>query len=42
MLTTAGQKLRQATLNQIAGIVTPDTVFGWHRKLVAAKSDTRN
>lgn len=32
-----GKKLGRKGLMQSAGIVTPDTIFGWHRRLVALK-----
>jgi putative transposase len=38
-LATVGAKLGKAGLEQIASIVTPDTILRWHRKLVAAKFD---
>jgi hypothetical protein len=41
-LATIGAKLGKAALEQIASIVTPETILGWHRKLVAQKFDTSN
>ena len=38
-LAIIGKKLGRAALDQIASIVTPETILGWHRKLVAAKFD---
>ena len=38
-LATIGKKLGRAALEQIASIVTPETILGWHRKLIAAKFD---
>jgi putative transposase len=39
-LATIGKKLGRQALDQIASIVTPETILAWHRKLVAAKFDT--
>ncbi|GIW76468.1 MAG: hypothetical protein KatS3mg104_1531 [Phycisphaerae bacterium] len=39
-LATIGKKMGKAALEQIASIVTPETILAWHRKLVAAKFDT--
>src|SRR5262249_45988595 len=39
-LATIGKKLGRAALEQVASIVTPETILGWHRKLCAAKFDT--
>jgi putative transposase len=38
-LATIGAKIGKAGLEQIATIVTPETILRWHRKLVAAKFD---
>src|SRR5713101_7341224 len=38
-LAEIGQKLGKQALKEIATIVTPDTILGWHRKLVAQKFD---
>jgi putative transposase len=40
MLATLGAKLGKTALEQIASIVTPETILRWHRSLVAAKFDT--
>jgi transposase InsO family protein len=34
-----GQKLSRRALQEVAQIVKPDTILGWHRKLVAQKFD---
>src|SRR5437773_6255532 len=39
-LATIAKKLGRAALEQIASIVTPETILRWHRKLVAKKFDT--
>jgi putative transposase len=38
-LAAIGKKLGKQALAEVASIVTPDTVFAWHRKLVAQKFD---
>ncbi len=38
-LVEIGQKLGQQALKDVATIVKPDTILGWHRKLVAQKFD---
>jgi len=38
-LAEIGQKLGKQALEEIANIVKPDTILGWHRKLVAQKFD---
>ncbi len=38
-LAEIGQKLRKQALKEVATIVKPDTILGWHRKLVAQKCD---
>jgi putative transposase len=38
-LATKGQALGRRALEQIAGLVTPDTVLRWYRELVAKKYD---
>jgi hypothetical protein len=38
-LAVRGQKLGRRVLMQVAGIVTPDTVLRWYRRLVAKKYD---
>src|SRR5215468_7397901 len=39
MLADIGQKLGKKALEEVANIVKPDTILGWHRKLVAQKFD---
>ena len=34
-----GKKLGRRVLTQVAGIVTPDTILRWYRKLIAKKYD---
>src|SRR5207248_1986987 len=38
-LAEIGQRLGKQTLQEVAKIVKPDTILGWHRKLVAQKFD---
>ena len=38
-LAAIGQKLGKQALREVATIVKPDTILGWHRKLVAQKFD---
>src|SRR6184192_830054 len=38
-LAESGQKLGKHALAEVAKIVKPDTILGWHRKLVAQKFD---
>ena len=38
-LAVRGQKLGRRVLRQVAGIVTPDTILRWHRRLIATKYD---
>jgi transposase InsO family protein len=38
-LAIKGKRLGRRALGQIAGIVTPDTILAWHRKLIAKKWD---
>src|SRR5919106_6895532 len=38
-LAEIGQKLSRRALQEVAQIVKPDTILGWHRKLVAQKFD---
>src|SRR5262245_9163088 len=38
-LAEIGQKLGKKALAEVATIVKPDTILGWHRKLVARKFD---
>jgi putative transposase len=38
-LADMGQKLGKQALKEVAKIVKPDTILGWHRKLVAQKFD---
>src|SRR5919206_2001441 len=39
VLAEIGQKLGKQALEEVATIVKPDTILGWHRKLVAQKFD---
>ena len=38
-LAVRGQKLGRRILAQVAGIVTPDTILRWYRRLIARKDD---
>jgi putative transposase len=38
-LAVIGQKLGKQALQEVAKLVKPDTILGWHRKLVAQKFD---
>jgi putative transposase len=38
-LAEIGQKLEKQALQEVATIVKPDTILGWHRTLVAPKFD---
>src|SRR5215211_8968815 len=38
-LAEIGQKLGKQVLTEVATIVKPDTILGWHRRLVAQKFD---
>jgi len=38
-LATIGKQLGMQTLQEVATIVKPDTILGWHRRLVAQKFD---
>src|SRR3989441_13235343 len=38
-LADIGQKLGKKALAEVAKIVKPDTILGWHRQLVAQKFD---
>ena len=38
-LADIGQKLGRQALQEVATIVKPDTMLGWHRQLVAQKFD---
>jgi len=38
-LAEIGKKLGKQALKEVATIVKPDTILGWHRKLAAAKFD---
>ena len=37
-LAEIGKRLGKQALDEVAGIVNPDTVLGWYRRLVAKKS----
>jgi len=41
-LADIGQKLGRHALEEVATIVKPDTILGWHRKLVAQKLTAPN
>jgi hypothetical protein len=41
-LAVAGKAVGRKALLDLAGLVTPDTILAWHRKLVAAKWDQRS
>ena len=38
-LAVRGQKLGRRVLMQVAGIVTPDTILSWYRRLIAQTYD---
>lgn len=38
-LAVRGKRLGRRALTQVAGIVTPDTILRWYRKLIAQKYD---
>ena len=38
-LAVIGKALGRKVLGEVAGVVTPDTILGWYRKLVARKYD---
>ncbi len=38
-LAIRGQKLRRRVMTHVAGIVTPDTILRWYRRLIAQKYD---
>ena len=38
-LAVKGKSLGRSVLNQVASIVTPDTILRWHRRLIAMKYD---
>ena len=38
-LAEVGKRLGKKALEEVAGIVRPETIFGWHRRLVAKKFD---
>ncbi len=38
-LAVRGQRLGRRVLSQVAGIVTPDTILRWYRRLIATKYD---
>ena len=41
-LAEIGKKLGKQALKEVANIVKPDTILGWHRKLAAEKFDGSN
>src|SRR4029453_15505985 len=41
-LAELGKKLGKRALEEVAKVATPDTILGWHRKLVAQKFDGSN
>ena len=41
-LATKGNALGRRALEQLAGLVTPDTILRWYRELVAKKYDGTN
>ena len=40
-LAAKGKPLGQKLLNQIATIVTPDTILAWHRRVIAARPEEK-
>jgi putative transposase len=38
-LAELGKQLGKQALNEVASLVTPDTILAWHRQLIAKKSD---
>jgi hypothetical protein len=38
-LAVKGKALGRKLLGEVAGVVTPETILGWYRKLVARKYD---
>jgi putative transposase len=38
-LVELGKQLGKKALEEVASIVTPDTILAWHRKLIAQKFD---
>ena len=38
-LAIRGKRLGRQTLDRVAGIVTPDTILRWYRRLIAKKYD---
>ena len=38
-LAEIGKQLGKRALNEVASIVRPETILGWHRRLVAKKFD---
>jgi len=41
-MAVAGKAVGRKVLLDLAGLVTPDTILAWHRKLVATKWDQRS